>query len=485
MEVSLQSFRRRFTYDQQKDLLGKGGFGDVYKGYDNEDQIFVALKIAHASSDNKHNLINEIRRFKKLNHPNIVKHIEAYEVNTGGTDIHGKPILNHVGILEYADKGTLADLLKNPKEYESFGNLRSVLEDLANDIIDGLAYLHSQNIIHRDLKPTNILLFSEGDKLRAKITDFGIAKQADATAASTQLVGTVEYMAPEYFTTGNITKASDLWSLGVMLLEALSGKHPFGKTTQGLSNQQIINNILSTDLANLTQTLTEPLKGTINRCLMREAYLRPQSAETLKELMLNNGDDFAEKTQIISTKKKVSETQKEKSKWRGLISALFDFDVRNGRWKKVLARELMVFLLLVIIAGFLFFITSSIDYLVKKSRNTEQREIYMKRVYGELKSFHNINLPDFSVFKKRYDSYEGHNLLIQKLSKRTDVNFWHLIKNGSELYNYELLYKNYKNFLDYKGSISASIVTFLLVIIFYPLRFFSVVIIWSFKTLRK
>lgn len=362
MEVSLQSFRKRFTYDSQKDLLGKGGFGEVYKAYDNEDQVYVALKISQGTADDKYNLINEIKRFKKLSHPNIVNHIEAYEVNTGSTDIHGKPILYHVGILEYADKGTLADFLKSKTPI----GFRQSIEDLANDIIDGLAYLHSQNIIHRDLKPTNILLFSEGENLRAKITDFGIAKQADATAASTQLVGTVEYMAPEYFTTGNITKASDIWSLGVMLLEALSGTHPFGKTTQGLSNEQIIRNILSKDLQeNLANA---PLKELLSRCLLREVHLRPQSAEELKGLMLSGGDTFAERTQIISTKKKVIETENSKPKWKRIISALFDFDVSNGKWRKVLARELLVSFLLIplFIITLLIFLAAITPYRVLK-----------------------------------------------------------------------------------------------------------------------
>ncbi len=318
MEVSLPSFRKRFTYDPKKDLLGKGGFGEVYKAYDNEDQIFVALKIAHASADDKHNLINEIKRFKKLNHPNIVQHIEAYEVNTGSTDIHGKPILYHVGILEYADKGTLADLLKKgTPDYR-------LIEDLAKDIIEGLAYLHSNNIIHRDLKPTNILLFSEGEKLRAKITDFGIAKRADATAASTQLVGTVEYMAPEYFTTGNVNTASDVWSLGVMLLEALTGVHPFGKTSQGISNEQIIANILNKDLTTATQNLTEPLKKIVTDCLRREPILRSQSTEILKAAFSNEkANGFGEKTQVIGEKYRENIVKPNKPNKRKLLLLIF------------------------------------------------------------------------------------------------------------------------------------------------------------------
>lgn len=319
MEVSLQSFRKRFTYDPQKDLLGKGGFGEVYKAYDNEDQHYVALKISQGTADDKYNLVNEVKRFKKLRHPNIVKHIEAYEVNTGSTDIHGKPILYHVGILEYADKGTLADLLiKGTPDYR-------VIEDLAKDIIEGLAYLHSENIIHRDLKPTNILLFSEGEKLRAKITDFGIAKRADATTASTQLVGTVEYMAPEYFTTGNITPTSDVWSLGVMLLEALTGAHPFGKTSQGISNEQIIANILNKDISTAAQNLLAPFKETITRCLLRETNVRPQSANELKGLLQQKGDAFSEKTQVIDTKFRKATLAKPKRKWLFLVILLLLF----------------------------------------------------------------------------------------------------------------------------------------------------------------
>jgi serine/threonine protein kinase len=339
MEVTQSVFRKRFTYDPVKDLLGKGGFGEVYKAYDNEDHLFVALKIAQGTTNDKYNLINEIKRFKKLNHPNIVKHIEAYEVNTGGTDIHGNPIIHHVGILEYADRGTFADLLKKGTNYRQ-------IEDIAKDITDGLAYLHSEGIIHRDLKPTNILLFSEGEKLRAKITDFGIAKRADATAASTQLVGTVEYMAPEYFTTGNITPASDVWSVGVMLLEALTGSHPFGKTSQDISNEQIIANILNKDITTATQNITEPLKGIITRCLFREANMRPQSATGFKGLLLSSGDSFSERTQVVNLKNPSAKTERTEPKWKRWVKALFDFDVMGGKWRKVLAREFILILFL-------------------------------------------------------------------------------------------------------------------------------------------
>jgi sulfatase modifying factor 1 len=249
MEISLASFKARFTYDPQKDLLGKGGYSEVYKAYDNDYKTDVALKIYQGDYSSQYNLLNEIRKYRRLQHAHVIQHLEAFEVNTGSQDLHGNTIKYQVGILEYANAGTLADLIKQGQLTGSANAAK--LESIAKDIISGLEYLHSQNIIHRDLKPSNILLFKEGEKLVPKICDFGIAKVMDnATAVSTQLVGTVEYMAPEYFRTdiGDIGKASDLWSLGVILLEAASGQHPFGKASEGYSNGQIINNILSKEL---------------------------------------------------------------------------------------------------------------------------------------------------------------------------------------------------------------------------------------------
>ena len=250
MEVTLESFKKRFTYDPQKDLLGKGGHSEVYKAYDTEDKIFVALKIYQGDLDSKYNLSNEIRKFKRLRHPNVIEHLETYDVITGNNDIHGNPIKYQIGILEYADGGTLADLIKT-SALTGIEN-SDKLEELAKGISAGLEYLHSKNIIHRDLKPSNILLFIEENKRVPKISDFVIAKIMDnTTAVSTQLVGTIEYMAPEYFRTelGEITFASDLWSLGVILYEAATGTHPFGKTSLAFTNGQIINNILNKKLS--------------------------------------------------------------------------------------------------------------------------------------------------------------------------------------------------------------------------------------------
>ena len=291
--------------------------------------------------------MSEVKKFKKLRHPNIIEHIEAYEVKTGGKDIHGSPIVSQVGVLEYADGGTLADLMKQRKlTYQE-------VEEYAEDIINSLAYLHNNNIIHRDLKPSNILLFKDGARLKAKITDFGIAKITDAaTAVSTQIVGTVEYMAPEYFKeVAKITYASDLWSLGVILLEAVTGKHPFGKISTGLASGQIISNILTKDVNSLISSVPQPLNKLITDCLRQEPLLRPQTAEELVGFLSGNGNVFGDKTQVISSKRKNLAANTNKVTPKRFTKELFDFDLRNN-WRRVIARELILFLLL-IISGFL------------------------------------------------------------------------------------------------------------------------------------
>jgi hypothetical protein len=157
-------------------------------------------------------------------------------------------------------------------------------------------------------------------------------------------------MAPEYFTTGNSTPASDVWSLGVMLLEALTGSHPFGKTTLGVSNEQIIANILNKDISAATANLTEPLKKIITDCLRREVVLRTESAQVFKaELQNTTNDTFTERTQVINHDRSKSPIKKTNTSLNVFIckikELLFDFRLSNGLWEKTLAKEVVLFFL--------------------------------------------------------------------------------------------------------------------------------------------
>ena len=339
MEVNLESFKKRFTYDPQKDLLGKGGYSEVYKAYDNDYKTDVALKIYQGDYSSQYNLLNEIRKYRRLQHAHVIQHLEAFEVNTGSQDLHGNTIKYQVGILEYANAGTLADLIKQGQLTGSVNAAK--LESIAKDIISGLEYLHSQNIIHRDLKPSNILLFKQGEKLIPKICDFGIAKVMDnATAVSTQLVGTVEYMAPEYFRTdlGDIGKASDLWSLGVILLEAASGQHPFGKASEGYSNGQIINNILSKEKINLDiiqdASILEIVRGLLNPNPQDRRCENGGAEKKYDSEPIQNPSDSNSKPIAVSN-----------NKFWNVLKHVFFIDFKESNRHKLIAREVLILLL--------------------------------------------------------------------------------------------------------------------------------------------
>lgn len=374
MEVTLAAFQKRYQYKSPSDLIGKGGFSDVYKAWDTQDEQFVALKIATASASEKYDLTNEVKKIKKLKHPNLIEYYDLYEVCTGTKDIHGHELNYQVAVMEYADGGTLGDLLKN----KPLTNTEA--EELAEGIIDGLAYLHANNITHRDLKPANILLTTKDGKRIPKITDFGLAKNTAAgNTASTMLVGTVEYMAPEFFKQAEgetTTAAADVWSIGVILLEALTGIHPFGKTTQGKSNEQIIYNILSADLNPSLQNLRAPFKELITRCLIREPRLRTQTAEELKGLLQNAPNDFSERTQIIDYKPQAKIVNVPESKWKKWGKALFDFDFRNGNWKKILARELLLALMLVFFVFGTVYTVLFVQWIIDVDNNEFLDEIF-------------------------------------------------------------------------------------------------------------
>lgn len=476
MEVTLAAFQKRYQYKAPSDLIGKGGFSDVYKAWDTQDEQFVALKIATASADEKYDLTNEVKKIKKLKHPNLIEYYDLYEVSTGTKDIHGHNLNYQVAVMEYADGGTLGDLLKNKPL------THTEAEELAEGIIDGLAYLHANNITHRDLKPANILLTTKDGKRITKITDFGLAKNTTAgNTASTMLVGTVEYMAPEFFKQAEgetTTAAADVWSIGVILLEALTGIHPFGKTTQGKNNEQIIYNILSANFNPSLQNLRAPFKELITRCLIREPKLRPQSAEELKGVMLRVGDAFAERTQIISTKQKILKAETGKSKWQRLITALFDFDVRNGKWRNVLAREFLLALGLPILIGLLHIAFMIPLYFVTKP-------IVEKRI----ETIWSISEQEFGI-NSETRSPDGYKFSLywvySNLSKRDNIS----LENLHALFLTDYLdIEHFGNLIDFITSQHGYIIdsifgfAFLPAIFLYPIRFSRLILLWAFGTL--
>jgi len=277
------NFRERYKFDPATDLLGKGGFSKVYKATDAVRKREVALKFYYGQWSERYDMIGEINRMEELIHPNIIRYYDATIVETVGAAGERERI--QVGIMEYANAGDITLLFKKAST--------QVLRNIIKDILEGLKFLHENDVAHRDMKPKNLLLHKDGDRLMAKIADFGISKRLgfDDNSASTQLLGSVEYMAPEQFDpqkygqNGEITTNIDLWSIGIIIYELFTQSTPFGNRSTGLSNEQILNNILFKDIVIEYGKLEEPFRSMVARCLVKDSNKRVQNADELLKML--------------------------------------------------------------------------------------------------------------------------------------------------------------------------------------------------------
>ncbi len=210
------------------DKLGAGGMGVVYKALDLKLERTVALKFlptdVAVSDRDKQSLLREARAASALDHPNIgvIHGIEESED-------HQLFI-----VMGYYEGETLAQKLSR-----GVIPVRESL-DLAIQIAKGLSAAHARNLVHRDVKPSNIIITN--DKL-VKIVDFGLARFV-ATASATQSIsstGTLPYMAPEQILGEAIDQRCDLWALGVILVQTITGSHPFLRPNQGAMTFAILN----------------------------------------------------------------------------------------------------------------------------------------------------------------------------------------------------------------------------------------------------
>lgn len=196
------------------ELLGVGGMAYVYKAYDNIEKRWVAIKILKeelaGNSDFLRRFRNESKAIAVLSHPNIVK---VYDVSFGDR-------IQYI-VMEYIDGITLKQYIEQQGEIEWREALYFTVQ-----ILRALQHAHEKGIIHRDIKPQNIMLLEDGT---IKVTDFGIARfsQAETQTMTDKAIGSVHYIAPEQARGGYINDKADIYSVGVMLYEMLTGQLPF------------------------------------------------------------------------------------------------------------------------------------------------------------------------------------------------------------------------------------------------------------------
>lgn len=216
----------RLDHFELVEVLGRGAFGTVYKARDTRLDRWVAIKLsrrgAFASVDESRRFLREARSAAELTHPNIVP-------------VHA---VAHVGatpyiVSEYIDGPTLADaLIQRRLGFRETAELIALLAE-------ALAYAHGRKIVHRDINPRNVLIDAEG---RPHLTDFGLARDQEASIIVTldgELLGTPAYMSPEQAAghASAVDGRSDIYSLGVILYQMLTGELPFRGTVRMLLNQ--------------------------------------------------------------------------------------------------------------------------------------------------------------------------------------------------------------------------------------------------------
>jgi hypothetical protein len=263
------------------DQLGGGGMGVVYRAHDTSLDRSVAMKfVLPQLSDNKsanQRFILEARSASALNHPNICTIHEIGQTEEGELYI----------VMAHYEGQTLERLLEREVPSED------VAIDLAIQIGRGLTAAHEQGIVHRDIKAANIFITDRG---RAVILDFGLAKLAGSFALTTEgsTMGTAFYMSPEQINTGEADHRSDIWSLGVVFFEMLTGHKPF----QGAFDQAVIYSILNEDpqsVETFRPEVDSRLVSILDRLLAKERADRFQSASDVVDAIYSIGQPGATK----------------------------------------------------------------------------------------------------------------------------------------------------------------------------------------------
>lgn len=198
--------------------IGTGGMGDVYKAHCHKLDRIVAIKILKVEYNSDENFIRKFRRESlaaaSISHPNIVG---IYDV--GSEEVDGEQI--HYIVMEYIDGKTLKEIIT-----ENGPLKQSVALNYSIQIAEALKVAHAKGIVHRDIKSQNIMVTKDD---RVKVTDFGIARVADnsTVTATNAVMGSVHYFSPEQARGAKVDNRSDIYSLGIVMFEMLTGRVPF------------------------------------------------------------------------------------------------------------------------------------------------------------------------------------------------------------------------------------------------------------------
>lgn len=260
------TFAKRYTIIEE---LGKGGMGHVYKARDMELSEKVALKLINPkiAADKKtiERFRNELKLARKIRHRNVC---QMYDLN--------KDNEKYYITMEYVPGEDLKSFIRRSRELSIKGAI-----SIARQVCEGLMEAHKHGVVHRDLKPSNIMIDKDGN---VRIMDFGIARslKSKGLTGAGIMIGTPEYLSPEQADGEEIDGRSDIYSLGVILYEIVSGQLPFqGDTPLSLAVKHRIEK--PGDPRTINPQIPERLSQIILKCLEKKKEDRYQTAEKLLE----------------------------------------------------------------------------------------------------------------------------------------------------------------------------------------------------------
>ena len=315
-----------------EEKIGSGGMSSVYRAFDPTLERWVAIKLMHRDishdPDQLERFRREARAVAQLNHPHVVTVIDAGEDD-------GAPYI----VFEYVEGETLKDRIRR------FGRL-PVSEAVAYAIEIGRALeaAHASKLVHRDVKPQNVLIDPDG---RAKVTDFGIARSLEAhgLTATGRVLGTTDYVSPEQALGHEVTGQSDIYSLGIVLYEMLTGETPFKADTQVAVAMKHVREPLP-DVQRRRPEISASLAAVVERATSKETQNRYQDvSEMVHDL---------EEVLAIEAARTGQTTGEATTVLQSLSGDTADFaPIRLRRPRRVLAFTVLVLALLAVTAVFL------------------------------------------------------------------------------------------------------------------------------------